>query len=147
NLLRVQKDGPLGYAWSVNCRDVAMNYRFFKYPLDHIQGTLTCERNKIRLEKLQTLVGGKPLAAWGTIDNPGDDADVTLHFQGEALPIDQTLFNALPSAIREVVAQFHPTGTVRGRAEVRRTRRVLPTDPPEGNVAISAWLELNEHCA
>lgn len=145
-LVRDREGGPLGYGWSVACLDVAMFYRFFQYPLDHIRGSLICENNQIRVN-LQTLVGGKPLTATGTIDNPGDDAHVRLHFEGEAMPIDQTLFDAMPPEINKVVGEFHPTGSVRGKADIERTRRIRPDDPPQGNVAIHAFLRLNENCS
>lgn len=144
-LARDREGGEVDVRWAVDCRDVAMNYRFFKYPLDHIWGSLVCERNQIRVN-LQTLVGGKPLKATGTIDNPGDYAHVELDFEGKALPIDKALFDALPPDVRKVVDEFHPTGTVAGKAHLTRTR-TRPEEPPEGKVDVHAWLSLNEHCA
>lgn len=146
HLVRDRPGGPVGYAWRVDCRDVAMLYKFFKYPLDHVRGWLKCQKQQIRLD-LQTLVGGKPLRAWGTIDDPGPNAHVELDFQGEAVPIDKTLLDALPRDIRKVVDEFHPTGAVKGKAHVKRTRRARPEDPPEGIVAIDATLDLTERCA
>ncbi|WP_406698706.1 AsmA-like C-terminal region-containing protein [Singulisphaera sp. Ch08] len=145
-LVRDREGGPLGFGWTVDCLDVAMVYRFFKYPLDHVRGRLTCENNQIHVN-LQTLVGGKPLTATGTIDNPGEDAHVQLHFEGEAMPIDKALFDAMPPEINKVVGEFHPTGSVRGKASIERTRRTSPDDPPQGKVAIHAFLDLNENCS
>ena len=96
---------------------------------------------------LQTLVGGKPLKAKGTIENPGDLAHVVLDFEGEALPIDETLFNALPDDICKVVKEFQPTGSVGGHAHVDRTPPVRPGDPAEGVVKFDAELKLKEGCA
>ena len=67
---------------------------------------------------------------------------VLLDFEGESLPIDKALFSALPPPILAVVNQFQPTGSVRGRARIERTR-TQPTDPPEGKVDIHAYLDLN----
>lgn len=145
-LVREREGGPVGFGWTVDCLDVSMFYRFFKYPLDHIRGRLVCENNRIRV-KLQTLVGGKPLIATGTIDNPGDNAHVKLEFEGGAVPIDQALFDAMPPEINKVVGEFHPTGSVRGTAKIERTRRTSPDDPPEGKVAIHALLNLNDNCS
>lgn len=146
NLLREREGGPLGYAWQVDCRDVAMLYKFFKYPLDHVRGKLRCRQKHIELDMV-TLVGGRPLRAVGTIDNPGPDASVALEFEGDGVPIDQTLFDALPPDIRKVVSEFHPTGAVKGRAKVTRTKRVRPDDPPEGIVKIDTWLDLTGRCS
>jgi len=145
NLVRERPGGPVGYGWTVYCRDVGMVYKFFPYPVDHIQGFLTCEKNRISLD-LQSVVGNKPLVVKGTIDNPGDFAHVILDFEGEALPIDKTLFDALPPPIRKVVEDFKPSGTVRGTAHVERTR-FDPSEPPEGTVSIDAYLDLNGDCA
>jgi hypothetical protein len=144
--IRERKDGPVGYGMRVDCRDVAMLFRDFKYPLDHVQGTLIFERQQIKLD-MRTLVGNKPLRATGTIDNPGREAHVHLDFVGEALPIDKTLFDAMPPDVRKVVDEFHPTGTVRGRAHVERLPPTGPDADPRGIVKIEAQLELNERCS
>src|SRR5262249_183164 len=81
---------------------------------------------------------------WGTIENPGDLAHVMLDFKGEALPVDEKLFNALPADICKVVKEFQPTGSVRGHAHVDRTPPVRPGDPAEGIVKIDAELDINE---
>ena len=131
-IVREREGGPVGYGMGIDCRDVAMVYKFFKYPLDHVQGQIIWQGQKVSLD-LQTLVGGKPLKAKGTIENPGDQAHVVLDFEGEALPIDETLFNALPDDICKVVKEFQPTGSVGGHAHVDRTPPVRPGDPPRGS--------------
>jgi len=145
-IVREREGGPLGYGMGIDCRDVAMLYKFFKYPLDHVQGQIVWQGQKVSLD-LQTLVGGKPLKAKGTIENPGDLAHVVLDFEGEALPIDETLFNALPDDICKVVKEFQPTGSVGGHAHVDRTPPVRPGDPAEGVVKFDAELKLKEGCA
>ncbi len=128
------------------CLDVAMVYKYFKYPLDHVRGWIVREGSRVRLD-LRTVVGNKPMSASGTIDDPGPDAHVVLDFRGEALPIDRTLLDAMPPDVRAVVDQFHPTGTVQGEAHVERTPPRSPSEPPEGTVVIDAVLDLNERCA
>jgi hypothetical protein len=145
HVVRDRLDGPLGFGVGIDCRDVSMEYKYFRYPLDHVHGRIAWEGQQVTLD-LHTLVGGKPLHAQGTIINPGDLAHVILDFEGEALPIDETLFRALPPDIRKVVGEFQPTGSVRGHAHLDRTPPVKPTDPPEGFVKIDAVLDLNERC-
>ena len=130
----------------VDCRDVAMVYRYFKYPLDHVRGRIEWEGAKVRIE-LQTLVGNKPMVAKGTIEDPGPSAHVVLDFKAEALPIDRTLLDAMPPDVRAVVDQFQPTGTVSGAAHLDRVPPKGPDEPPQGTVAIDAVLDLNERCA
>ena len=144
-IVREREGGPPGYGVGIDCRDVAMVYKFFKYPLDHVRGRITWQGQKVTLD-LQTLVGGKPLRASGTIENPGDLAHVALDFEGEALPIDETLFDALPPDICKVVKDFQPTGSVGGHAHVDRMPPVRDTDPDEGIVKIDAELNLNKGC-
>jgi hypothetical protein len=142
--VRARVGGPVGFGLGVDCRDVAMVYHHFKYPVDHVQGRLTWEKDRIALA-LHSPVPG--LTARGTIDNPGPNAHVQLDFEAEAFPIDKTLFEALAPEVRAVVLQFHPTGTVRGRAHLERTPSAGPGDDPRGKVAIDAYLDLNEQCA
>jgi hypothetical protein len=145
-VIREREGGPLRYGIGIDCRDVALVYKFFKYPLDHVRGQIKWQGQTVSLD-LETLVGGKPLRASGTIENPGDDAHVMLDFTGEALPIDETLFNALPPDICKVVKEFQPSGSVGGHAHVDRTPPVHPEDPPEGIVKFDAELDLNDGCA
>ena len=123
--VRDREGGPIGFGMGVDCRDVAMTFDKFPYPLNQIKGRLTWEKGRIHVD-LQTSVNGKPLTATGTIDNPGARPHVQLDFQAESLPIDKTLFDALPPDVRKVVKEFQPTGTVRG---VARAEWVPPKDP------------------
>jgi hypothetical protein len=137
--------GPERKKLVVDCHDVAILYRHFKYPIDHIRGRFSWENERITVEGLSTLVGGRPLSATGTIDRPGPDAVVALAFNGEALPIDKALLDAMPTEVREVVDDFNPKGTVRGHLSLRRVPDKAGGDP-RGKVAIDAVLDLNEDC-
>jgi hypothetical protein len=145
SVLRSKRGGPIGFAMGVECTDVALKYSEFPYPVEHVNGLIKWEGSRIHLDLQTAFIGGKPTTARGTIDNPGPDAIVDLTFEGEAFPIDQTLFNALPADVREVVNQFHPTGSVRGKVHVKRTPPG-PGDPQIGNVAVHAFLQLNQRC-
>src|SRR5262249_50805883 len=99
--------------------DLALVYKYFRYPLDHVGGWVS--RVGPAVGPAQRPVGGnKPMSAPRTIDDPGPDAHVVLDFRGEALPIARTLLDAMPPDVRAVVDQFHPTGTVQGEARVER---------------------------
>jgi hypothetical protein len=139
-------DGPVRSKVVVDCLDVAMLYRHFRYPLEHIRGRFVWEGERVTVEGLSTLVGGRPVSATGTIDHPGPGAVVALAFRGEALPVDKTLLDAMPPEVRAVVDDFNPTGTVRGHLSLRRTPPERLGDDPRGKVAIDAVLDLNERC-
>lgn len=145
--LHAVRDRPGGrprFGLTVDCRDVALVYNLFPYPLEHIRGLVTWEGPRITL-RVETLVGNKRATCAGTIDDPGPAAHVRLDFEAAALPIDKTLLDALPRDVRQVVDQFQPSGTVRAAAKLER---LPPTAAdPQGKVAIDAVLDLNERCA
>src|SRR5262249_18795437 len=95
---------------------------------------------------MQTVIGGQPLSASGTIEHPGPAAVIRLDFAGQALPINKTLLDALPADVREVVDQFDPSGTVRGNLTLRRWPPERPGIDSRGKVLIDAVLDLNERC-
>lgn len=144
--VREREGGPLRRKVSVECLDVAMLYKHFQYPIDHVTGTFTWEGERIDVAGLQTLVGGQPLTCRGTVENPGPQAVVTLAFAGKSLPIDKTLLDAMPKDVRKVVNEFNPAGTVSGTATVHRLPPKTPKDDPKGRVAIDAYLDLDERC-
>ncbi len=144
--VRGERGAEVDAALIVNCLDVSMTYKYFKYPLEHIRGRITKTGKRLNVD-LATLVGGQPLAATGTIDDPGPLAVVRLDFKAGALPANKVLFEALPPDIERVVAQFKPAGSVRGTASVVRTPPKHPDDPPKGDVVFDAELDLNEGCS
>jgi hypothetical protein len=138
--------GPLRKKVVVDCDDVAILYKYFKYPVDHVRGRLIWEGDRVNVVGMRTLVGGRPVTALGTINHPGLSSLVSLTFSGEALPVDKTLIDALPPDVRKVVVDFNPRGSVRGTVSVRRSPPLRPGDDPIGLVAIDADLDLNEGC-
>lgn len=146
-LARPGPDAPVGFGVSVFCQDVAMTFHLFPYPLEHLRGTLRWEGKQIAVEDMSTTVGGETLMGWGTIEDPGPMADVRLHFAAKALPVDEKFLRALPPEVRKVVDQFHPKGSVRGTADVRRTPPKAPGGDPRKDVKIDVALDLNRGCS
>jgi AsmA-like C-terminal region len=142
---RGESGKPVDLSATIVCRDVAAVYRHFQYPLDHLTGRLTLEKNTIAVN-LQTLKGAKPLSLTGTIENPGVDAVVRLDIQAEAIPIDDALKRAMPANVRKVVDQFNPSGVVKARAKVARDPLPQEQNHPEGKIAIDAKIDLTERC-
>jgi len=143
---RARAGGPVRHKAVIDCLDVAFLYEHFKYPIDHVRGRMVWEGDRVRLEGLQTLVGGQPLTAVGTIDRPGPDAVVTIDLEGKALPIDDALLNAMPPEVRAVIKQFRPTGAAGGKLTLRRRPLAPPDTDPRGKVEIDAYLDLSERC-
>ena len=116
-VVRQQESGPVGVGATVLCRDVAAVYRHFPYPLEHLGGRLTLEKQRLSLD-LHGLIGERPARLTGTIDNPGPDAIVRLDIQAESVPIDAAFLAALQPNVRKVVDQFHPAGSVKAQVRV-----------------------------
>ncbi len=142
-VVRPAAGAEVGFGLGVDCRDVAMEYRHFRYPVDHLGGTLKWQGKRIDLA-LRTTVGNRPADCLGSIEDPGPDARVRLEFHAEALPIDEALLKAMPPEVRKVVDQFQPTGSVRVQKAVILRTPPGPGDPPEGKVTIDADLALTE---
>ena len=128
--------------------DVAIRFRLFPFPVDHVRGRVSWSGRELKVEHLETLVGGKPLTARGTINDPGPLAVVALHFEAGAIPIETNgpFVAALPPEIRAQVEPFHPSGTVRGVADLARDPAEDPADEV-GDVRVDAALEFNEGCS
>jgi hypothetical protein len=145
HLVRHRSNGPVGAGATVLCRDVAATYRHFQYPLEHLSGQLTLEKQRLSVD-LRCLIGERPARMVGTIDNPGPDAIVRLGIEGESIPIDDVFLKALPPDVRKVVDQFHPAGSVKARVQVFRKPLVGPRVKEEGFLKIDADLDLNPRC-
>ena len=144
-VVRQQERGPVGVGATVLCRDVAAVYQHFPYPLEHLGGQLTLEKQRVSLD-LHGLIGDRPARLTGTIDNPGPDAIVQLDIQAESVPIDDAFMVALQPDVRKVVNQFHPSGSVKAQVHVTRRPMVGPRAKPEGHLVIDADLDLNPRC-
>jgi hypothetical protein len=145
DLVRPARDQPLDLSARVFCRDVSAMYRHFPYPLDHLTGTLTLQKQSLRVD-LHASIDGRPISLAGLIENPGDDAIVRLDIDAESVPVDDAFRRALPPKVRKIVDQFQPSGSVRGHARVFRQPMVGPDARPEGQIAIDAELDLAERC-
>ena len=147
DFIRPRSGAKVGVEVDVACLDVSMEYKHFKYPVDHVRGKLHVTPDKTLTIDVSTLVGNRPLHVTGKVENPGLDAVAHLNFDAESLPIDAALFKALPPEVQGVVDSFKPTGTARGHAELERLPPLKPGDDPRGRVKIDAWIELNKGCS
>ncbi len=144
-LVRDRANGPVSVGAAVNCRDVAAVYRHFPYPVDHMNGSLTLQGQRLTVD-LHGLVGERPARLKGTIDNPGPDALVRLDIQADSVPVDAAFLAALPPNVFKVVDQFHPAGAVKAKVGILRKPMVGPLAKPEGLLFIDADLDLNPRC-
>ncbi len=147
DFVRPRAGAEVAVELDVDCLDVSMEYKHFKYPVDHVRGKVRLTPDKVMTLDVSTLIGNRPLRVTGKVENPGLDAVAHLTFDAESLPLDAVLFNALPPDVRPVVDSFRPTGTVRGHAELERLPPLTAADDPRGRVRIDAWIDLNPGCS
>jgi 4-amino-4-deoxy-L-arabinose transferase-like glycosyltransferase len=131
----------------VRCLDVSMKYKHFAYPVDHIKGTIRGNKKKLVLVDLHTTINDRPIRVDGTVLNPGPGAVADLTFAVESLPVDETLFNALPREVKPVVRSFNPLGTVRGTAKLHRDPPAEKGEDPRGRVRFEASIDFNKNCS
>ncbi len=142
---RPARDAEVGLAVDIDLVDVAMQYKHFPYRVEHVQGRMHLTPRRLTLDNVHTTVGNRPFRVDGTVDDPGPDAIARLHFAVEALPVDDPLFlRALPPDVQKVMAEFKPTGTVRGRADLFREPDRTAKRDPMGLVKFDAVVDLNE---
>ena len=144
DLVRARAGERVDWKAKVFCRDVGAVYREFPYPLDHLTGPMTFEKNTLTVD-LKSL-SGRPMTISGTIQNPGIDAVVKLDIEADSLPIDDALKKAMPADVRKIVNQFKPSGLVKAHARVSRRPTADRVARPEGLVHIDADIELSERC-
>lgn len=154
-MVRNRAGGEIGFGVNAECRDVAICYEFFPYPLEHIWGQITWSGDTIRLGNpdkpplesgLRTLLGNRPAAITGTIRKPGPRAEVDLAFEAEGLTVDETLLNALPPDTRKVVDAFQPSGEVQAKATISRRPPASPDEPAIGKLEVHTTIDLLERC-
>jgi hypothetical protein len=146
DLDRTAPGRPIDWKVAVNCLDVALTYREFRYPLEHVMGEVVASPLRVDIDLHTLSVGGKPLTAKGSVDQPATSKIVDLDFTAQALPVDKTLLEAMPPDVKHGVELFKPAGMVRGKAHIRRTPPVLPSDPAKGVITFTADLDLNPGC-
>jgi 4-amino-4-deoxy-L-arabinose transferase-like glycosyltransferase len=143
---RADPKAEVSVAVDVKCLDVSMKYKHFAYPVDHITGTIHATKETMDLD-VRTMVNDRPVKVTGTVLNPGPDAETDLTFLVESLPVDAALFKALPRDVAPMVAAFKPSGTVGGKATLKRLPPLKEGDDPIGRVTFDAWVDLNPGCS
>ena len=149
---RLDEASELVYAATIDLLDVALCYKHFPFPLEHVQGRMLLNGTTLTISYMESFVGqgGQPVTAKGKIEKLGPDPAVTLEISAVALPVEENdrLVQALPTSLRALVTTFHPGGTVRGDATIvrRPIGKEKGPDPMEG-VEVRATLDLNPDCS
>lgn len=78
---------------------LAILYEKFRYPLSDVNGsirqTVSPEGDEARVE-LTAIANGQPISVKGTVRGAGPDPAIAMKISGTNIPVDETLYNALP---------------------------------------------------
>lgn len=111
------------YDLSAALNDAHVCSRQAPYPLSDVQGDVRLTRDAVRLENVRGRRGDATVRLDGEIRYAGDDYDAHLTVAGRAVPLDDTLREALPPDFRAAWARVEPGGTVDVSAKVSETHR------------------------
>lgn len=121
--------------WQKHCHveaeDVRGSYEKFRYPLEHVTGTLdadlSTDRDDVFTVNLAGRAAGQPVWLKGQVYG-GHPCGVVLDLWGKDLPLDATLLKALPEKYQALARSFHPSGLGDFRARVHRPRGAADFD-------------------
>lgn len=131
--------------------DCQVRYDRFPYPLSGVTGWVRQRGRRWDFSELRSLdARGRPLVVGsGSLVPEAEGHRLRLQFRGEAAPLDQTLFAALPENAQKAWALLRPRGQINFVADISRPPgAVEPTvrltmDPHERSVAIEPALSSN----
>jgi SAM-dependent methyltransferase len=107
HLDRTEPDGELTYHGTVELNDGRIAAEKFNYPLKGMHGTVKFDNEHIEVVRIDG-VGptGAKVTMTGTIAPPGPTAEVQMRVLAQDVPLDESLFEALPTNSRKALALF-----------------------------------------
>jgi hypothetical protein len=106
---------------SLRPEDVSMCFVKFRYPIEHLGGTLDygLSDRKVRVD-LSGMAGKQPVLLKGTWQGEGTGVEARFDITANNVPIDETLLTALPEAQQKLARSFRATGQADIKAHIRR---------------------------
>ncbi len=129
---------PWDIATRVSFDDISAEYDRFPVPIDHLSGEVALERGQIVVQDLVGHIGEGQVRIHGIADL--EEAQVAaFEFQVDAsdVEMDDQLWSALPSDLRERIAPFDPQGCI-------DTQTSLALDPDTESVRQESAIKLND---
>lgn len=104
----------------ITVTDGRVNYDGFPYPLQKISGVVTAEGNRWTFANFQS-GGRRTITGNGHLmpTQPGGPSELWLHFEGQQIPLDDSLFSAVPEPVRDGWKMLQPNGAVNVKADVK----------------------------
>ena len=99
---------------TVLLHDCEIRYAQFRYPLTHVNGTLTEHNGHWSIDNVTSQLPnqGRIVRCSGKCLTYEDGLVLQLDFNGQAVPLDSPLRVALPDHLREIWDEFRPSGLV-----------------------------------
>ena len=120
-VLRIRgKDTRETIPLDIRLADAGMKYKNFPYELKGLAGDLFFDGDDAVVRKLRTQEGPTSLEISGSVRSITADPVVDLRVEGEAVPLDKKLREALPEKPRAIFDAFAPSGAVDLRWWVRK---------------------------
>lgn len=110
---------------TVRCRDIAMCYYKFKYPIEGIAGQIDFTRSSVNLNNLTGTHGDVKFFFNGWSRGFGPDWKYLIQVTSDDMPLDNDLYEALNPKQQELWTALSPAGSV---AIDYQFRRESPTD-------------------
>jgi hypothetical protein len=121
HLIRTSPTQKREYA-SVALQHVAAIYEKFPYPLEELTGELYFDSESIIVSDILSRVGGRRIKVDGKITHLDTDNPIySISVDGNNVPLDAVLAEALPERYRTLYEQFDASGTGDVRAKVFTT--------------------------
>ncbi|MBN2138987.1 MAG: AsmA-like C-terminal domain-containing protein [Sedimentisphaerales bacterium] len=108
NLNELRKSTLTG---TVNCKDVAVSYYKFKYPVKNLKGPIGFTRNGITLNNLIGNHGDVELAFNGWTKGFAPDWKYDIKVTSEKMTLDEDLYNALSAGRKKLWEAYSPVGS------------------------------------
>ena len=105
----------------------------FPYRFENGEGVLKLQENLLTL-KMTAMGGGQPVRIRAEVTNPMNGPTFWVEVQGNAFPLDENLFRALPEKSQNVVRMLEPRGTI---DFYFRSTRDVPGQPPHHHLVIN----------
>lgn len=115
-----ESGGDMQWDLSAQLQDATIQYAQFPYLLEHAAGEIEIDNDGVRILELNASHGDARIEASGDVRrSPNGRRVVDLDFNTDGVPLDESLHESLPPALKDVWAILKPRGKVRIRTHVR----------------------------
>ena len=112
--------GPLTYAGTATLKGMSLAYKYFPYPVDGVNGAIHFTQEKVKLDRLVGRNGRATAILTGLVSNIQGRENYEVTITASDVPLDQTLWKAMPKHLQGVATRLRPRGVGSAVVSVRR---------------------------